>query len=309
MEYKDYYKILGVDKNATQDDIKKAYRKMAMKYHPDKNPGNSVAEEKFKEVSEAYEIIGKPENRKKYDELGANWKQYEQAGAYANQSGAGRARTGGFGQFMDYDDLFGGAGGFSDFFETFFGGDAFRSRQGGRSDQREWASPGQDYEARLDIDLNQAYFGTAAMFELNGQKIKINIKPGVRNGQILRVRGKGGAGAGGGKRGHLYIKVRVKPDRMFERKGNDLHTRMDVDLYTAILGGKSTLQTMDRTLSVTLPPETKNGHVFRIKGKGMPVYGKKDTYGDLYARVNILIPGNLSEKEKELFRKLKEIRK
>ena len=203
MEYKDYYKILGVDKNATQEEVKKKYRKLALKYHPDKNPNNKSAEEKFKTIAEAYEVIGNKEKRKKYDELGANWKQYEQAGAYAGtggfdyaQWGQGAQQTGGYSQ-ANYEDMFGGSGGFSDFFEQFFGGQYQRSSK----TRKAHPFPGQDYETQMDIDLSEAYHGTTRILNLKGQKLKINIKPGIKNGQLLRVKGKGGKEHKGAKAG------------------------------------------------------------------------------------------------------------
>ncbi len=302
MEYKDYYKILGVSKNATQDEIKKAYRKLALKYHPDKNQGNKTAEEKFKTISEAYEVIGKAENRKKYDELGANWKQYEKAGA---QEGFGSRHAGGT-HYANYDDLFGGSGGFSDFFEAFFGGGFGGSRSGRKT---AWSSPGSDYEASLEITLQQAYIGTSATLQVGDEKLRINIKPGVKNGQILRVKGKGGKGAGGGKSGHLYLKVKISENKEFDRVGDDLHTQVDTDLYTAVLGGKQPVRTFDGTVNITLPKGTQNGKVMRLKGKGMPVYNQPGHFGDLYVKVNVVIPSNLNEKELELFQQLKETRR
>lgn len=306
MEYKDYYKILGVSKNASQDEIKKAYRKMAVKYHPDKNQGDPRAEERFKEISEAYEVIGKPENRKKYDELGANWRQYEKAGAQGFQEGFGGREAGGGASYANYDDLFGGSGGFSDFFEAFFGG-GFGRQSGGQ--RRTWSSPGSDYEASLEITLQQAYYGTSAMLQVGDDKLRINIKPGVKNGQILRVRGKGGKGTGGAESGHLYIKIKVSSDKDFERVGNDLHTQADVELYTAVLGGKQAVRTFDGTVNINIPKGTQNGKVLRLKGKGMPVYNKPGHSGDLYVKINVLIPTQLNEDEVELFRKLKDIRR
>ncbi|MBU2649935.1 MAG: J domain-containing protein [Bacteroidetes bacterium] len=305
MEYKDYYRILGVGKDASQDEIKKAYRKLALKYHPDKNQGNQASEEKFKEISEAYEVLGKPENRKKYDELGMNWKQYEQAGAYGYEGPYGGASSGKGARYASYDDFFGGSGGFSDFFEAFFGG-GFRGA--GQERRQTWASPGSDYEASVSITLQQAYYGTSAVLQLGDEKLRINIKPGARDGQVLRVRGKGGQGSGGGESGNLYLKIQVVPMDGFERKGNDLYVGHDIDLYTAVLGGKITIKTLEGAVSTTIPKGTQNGKTLRFKGKGMPVYSQPGIFGDLYVRLNVHIPTGLSEKETTLFQELKNLR-
>jgi len=304
MEYKDYYKILGVSKNATQDEIKKSYRKLAVKYHPDKNQGNKASEERFKEIGEAYAVLKDPETRKKYDKLGANWKQYEREGAeggfdynqWAQQQGGGRRS---YKQYTGTD--FDGAD-FSDFFNAFFSG----GFGGGThyADMRDIPRKGQDYQASLTISMADAYHGSEAMLSIGDEKIKVTIPAGVRDGQILRVKGKGGKGTGGQQSGHLYMKVTIRKDPIFVRKGNDLHCDVKVPLYTAVLGGKRAIKSMKGTLNITIPKESQNGKVLRLKKLGMPVFGKKDEYGDLYVRIIIEIPQKLSEEERSLFKKL-----
>ena len=245
MDYKDYYKILGVDKKATQDEIKKAYRKLALKYHPDKNPGNKAAEEKFKEISEANEVLSDPEKRKKYDELGSNWKQYENAGApgggyyqWGGSPGGGRSRVEYEG---DLGDIFGGGAGFSDFFKQFFGGSydtgGFQSAGRGRGSRQQRSVKGQDYQAEMSITLEEAYNGVSRIINVNNEKLKINIKPGVADGQILRVKGKGSAGQFGGQSGDLYLTIKIHPHYLFTLKDNDLYCDVPLDIYTALLGG------------------------------------------------------------------------
>jgi len=310
MEYKDYYKTLGVTKNASQDEIKKSYRKLALKYHPDKNKGNKESEEKFKDIGEAYEVLKDPETRKKYDKLGANWKQYEHAGAdggfdysqWAQQQGGGRRtyRQQGGADFQGGD--------FSDFFDAFFGGGFGGSGQAYNTDIRDIPRKGEDYQANLAISLADAYHGTEAMLTINGEKIKATIPAGVRDGQVLRIKGKGGKGTGGRQSGHLYMKVNINKDPVFERKGNDLHCDLKVPLYTAVLGGKIPLRSLKGTFNITIPKESQNGKVLRLTGLGMPVFGKKKVSGDLYARIMIEMPQNLTDEEASLFEKLANLR-
>lgn len=313
MDYKDYYKILGVDKKAGQDEIKKKYRKLAQKYHPDRNPDNKQAEEKFKEIQEAYEVLKDPEKREKYDRLGANWKQYQHAGAGAGgfdfsgwaQSGGGRQYRGSF------DDMFGGAGGgFSDFFQSFFGG-GFSGHQGfgGRSQGGHRQMKGRDYEANIRLNLTDAYHGTSTVLNVDGKKIRVNLKPGVRDGQTLRVKGKGGASPAGGPNGDLLLKLKVANNTHFKVDGTDLHLVLDVDLYKALLGGKVPVNTMEKSIYINIPAESQNGKVMRLKGMGMPVFGKPGTRGDLYVKINVSLPKNLSDEERKLLEKLAEMRK
>jgi len=311
MDYKDYYKILGVSKDASQEEIKKAYRKLAVKHHPDKNPGDKRAEERFKELSEAYEVLRNPEKREKYDQLGSNWKQFENAGAGGfDYRGFGKgSRDGGTfhfrGNMGDIGDLFNEPeGGFSEFFNAFFG-----NTHGNRSGFRSQGGPlkGNDLRAEMEISLSEAYHGTSRILSVNGQKLRVTIKPGAYDGQELRIKGKGGQGINGGDSGDIFIKVKLSQDINQVREGNDLVRKIDVDLYTAVLGGKIEVHTLSGKLSVKIPQGAQNGQKLRLQGKGMPVYEKPGKYGDMYIQLNILIPKKLSEKQKKLFNELKEL--
>lgn len=308
MEFKDYYKIIGVDKNATQAEINKAYRKLAVKYHPDKNPGNKQAEEKFKELSEAYEVLKDPEKRKKYDMLGANWKQYQNAGANAGNADWFREfqnsqQGGGYHFSGDFDSVFGRAGGFSEFFQNFFGG-GFSSQT-----TRSRASRGRDYEANLRISLEDAFHGNEKEFNIDGRKIRIKIAPGTEEGKKLRLKNQGAEGSYGGDRGDLYITIQIDKHPVFERKEDDLYYTLDVDVTTAVLGGSKYLTTIDgKKVKVNIPKETDSGRVLRIKGMGMKK-GNSTDRGDLFVKINIVTPKNITDKEKELFEKLSQLRK
>lgn len=307
MKYKDYYKILGVTKEASAKEIKKAYRKLAAKYHPDKNRDNKEAEEKFKEINEANEVLSDPEKREKYDTLGDNWEAYQHAGddwrKYANQGGGNYYYEG------NPEDFFGQqAGGrrFSSFFETFFGG---RRPFGGPHAGRDNSFSGGDIQAELPITLLEAYQGSKRTFELNGQKLRITIKPGSYDGQQLKIKGKGSPGVNGGPNGDLYIVLGVQKDPRFIRKGDDLVYEVTIDLYAAILGGKTDIPTLTGTVKMTIPKGVDNNKVLRLKGKGMPKYNNPKSKGDLFVKVNIELPKNLSPEEEELFKKLSELRK
>jgi curved DNA-binding protein len=309
MEYKDYYKILGVNKNASTDEIKKAYRKLAVKYHPDKNPNNKQAEEKFKEINEANEVLGDPDKRKKYDTLGENYKSYERTGANPNdfdwsQFTQQQQRRGGSRQYETETEFDFGGSGFSDFFEQIFGGGFGRSTQNQRSGGGR-PSRGADYRLDIDLTLEEAYTGTVRQFETDGEKLQIKLKPGTYDGQQLRIKGKGGkARAGNNNRGDILAFIRIVPHPHFVRKGNDLHCDIPVELYTAILGGKATIRTLKGLMKVDIAKESDNGSVLRLKGLGMPIYDKPGSFGDLYAKVKIIMPKNLSAKEIELFKQL-----
>lgn len=316
MEYKDYYKTLGINKNASKEDIRKAYRKLAKAYHPDRNQADKTAEAKFKDIGEAYAVLGDPEKRKKYDRLGADWKRYQESGTEGDPgggfdwsvfTGSGNGGTryyryeGNPANMGDLGDIFGGSEGFSDFFNAVFGGGYARKREAR-------AVSGQDILAEMEITLEEAYRGTTRIFEIEGKRIKVSIKPGIGSGQTLKIGGKGKPGMNGGKRGDLYVKINIPAHPAFERKGDDLHARLPVDFYTAVLGGSAEVRTFSETLRVAIPPETQSGKMLRFKGKGMPVYGKAGKYGDLYAQMMVEIPKDLSAGEKELFRKLQAMR-
>ncbi len=312
MEYHDYYKSLGVSKNATQEEIRDAFRRLARKYHPDANQGDKRAEEKFKEINEAYQVLSDPEKRKKYDQFGQHWQQYARAGGRPEDFDWGRW-AGGPGTYTrtvnveDLRDIFGegglgGIGGFSDFFETLFGRGAGRAR----------TQPlrGQDIEQGVEITLEEAYHGASRIFErADGSRMEIKIPKGVRTGSKVRVAGQGGQGARGGQAGDLYLKIRVLPHPVFTRRKDDLRVTVPLDLYTAILGGEVEVPTMERPVKLKIPPLTANGKTFRLRGKGMPKLRKPHEHGDLLATVEIKLPDKLSEEEKRLFEQLRELHK
>ena len=314
MDFKDYYSTLGVSKSASQDEIKKAYRKLAMKYHPDKTKGDAEAEKKFKEVNEANEVLSDPEKRKKYDQLGKNWQSYQQKGGsqggfdwsqYANMGG----NSGGQTHYTfegDLGDLFGGSG-YSDFFDMLFGGGGLGGSRR-RSSRRTASVRGQDLQAEMEITLEEAYKGSSRIFELNGQSIKLKIKPGIPDGHTLKLTGKGSPGVSGGQAGDLLLTIKILKDPLFERKGDGLYANVDVDLYTAVLGGKASFTTLKGNVKIDIPKGTQNGKVMRLQKMGMPVYGKENSFGDLYLKVNVQIPQNLSSKEVKLFEELKKLR-
>lgn len=295
MEYKDYYKIMGVAKNATSDEIKKAFRKLAVKYHPDKNPGDKKAEEKFKEITEANEVLSDPEKRKKYDELGANWKEYEQQqAAYSSNQGGHRP----YGGFSEED--FGGGGGFSDFFESIFGGGGF-SNSGRRTNR---PAKGHDFQTEMDISLEEAFHGGPKQISLNGQLLKLSLQPGIREGQVIRLKGKGAEGINGGGNGDLLIQIHIAKHHRYEAKGNDLYFDQPVDIYKAVLGGKIPVQLIDKQIMMDIPAGTDSDKKFRMKGMGMRLFEKPDERGDAYVRIQIKVPKTLTAREKELFEQL-----
>jgi len=308
MTYKDYYKVLGVSKTATPDDIRKAYRKLAHLYHPDKTKGDSAAEEKFKDVNEANEVLSDPEKRKKYDQFGEDWKRYQEAGAQSGEFDWSKYDGGRGGQAHrmsreEFDAMF-GEDGVGDLFDLLFG-----QQRSPRRGSRRAAMRGHDIEAETTLSPGEAYDGTTRLIDLGGQKIKVTIKPGIADGQELRIAGKGGAGIHGGPHGDLFLTVKIMPDPALHREGNDLHGDLPVELYTAVLGGKTKVKTPKGAINVKIPKGTQNGTVLRLKGLGMPIYGKKGEFGNLLVRVVIQIPQNLSEAEADLFRKLAALRK
>jgi curved DNA-binding protein len=311
MDYKDYYKILGIDKKASQDEIKKAFRKLAVQYHPDKNQGNKEAEAKFKLINEANEVLGNPEKRKKYDELGENWRQFEQSGnaSGGNPFGGG---TGGrpFYYEGDINDIFGeaGASDYSDFFEQFFGrstGGRNQSRKSGFGSKANFK--GSDYETEMEITLEEAYEGANCTLQVDDEKLRIATKPGSYDGLLLRIKGKGGKGSSTEHRGDLYVRIRVKPHPNFVRKGDDLHTTHFVDFYSAVLGDEVIVKTLLGQVKIKIAEGTQNAKTIGLKGKGMPIYEKPGSFGDLYVQIQVRIPEKLTEEQRELFEKLKSI--
>jgi curved DNA-binding protein len=292
MEYKDYYKTLGIDKKASQDEIKKAFRKLAVKYHPDKNPDDKIAEAQFKLINEANGVLSDPDKRKKYDELGENWQQYEQYGKQQGGNpfgGNGRQNAGNKGGFSNDGD-------FSDFFEQFFG-------SGGRQQSRN--KKGGDYQTEMSISLEEAYKGTSRIINVESEKLRISTKPGAYTDQLLKIAGKGAKGSTAALRGDLYVKISVEDKPPFQRRGDNLHVTQSVSIYDAVLGGEILAETMTGKVKLKIEAGTQNGKTLRLKAKGMPVYGKEGSFGDLYVQIQVLIPEKLTETQKELFEKLK----
>ena len=295
----DYYKILGIDKSATEADIKKAYRKMARKYHPDLNPNDKEAEKKFKEVNEANEVLSNAENRKKYDSYGENWKQ---GNAYANanqqryQRPPNQGGSRGGSSFEEND--------FSDFFSSMFGGAGGGSR-GGRSGVK---FKGADLFSELNLDLKDVYETHKRELNVNGRNIRITIPAGIKDGQTIKISGYGGDGLNGGPKGDLQIQINVTNNTTFKIDNNDLHNTVELDLYKAVLGGDLIVDTFDGKAKLKVAAETQNGTKVKLKGKGLPVYKKEGEFGDLYITYNITLPKNLTDKEKELFTELSKLR-
>ncbi len=302
MAYIDYYKVLGVSKTATQDEIKKAYRKLARKHHPDLNKDDPNAKAKFQEINEANEVLSDPDKRKKYDEYGENWKhadQFEEQKRQQQQGGYGGG-FGGFGGFGGGAEGFGGGGGFSDFFEQMFGG-----RGGGRGGSRGGGGfRGQDLDAELHLSLRDAAETHKRLINVNGKQVRITIPAGVANEQKIKLKGYGGEGMNGGPKGDLYITFIIEDDPVFKRVGNDLYVDANLDLYTAILGGDQEIDTLNGKVKLKVKPETQNGTKVRLKGKGFPVYKKDGEFGALIVTYNVKIPTNLTEEQKALFREL-----
>jgi curved DNA-binding protein len=297
MDFIDYYKVLGVEKNSSEEDIKKAYRKLARKYHPDINPNDKEAKAKFQQVNEANEVLSDPEKRKKYDQYGKDWKHAEQFEQARQQQGQ-RPYSGGFDGGQPYYEFEGG-GDFSDFFESMFG----RSAGGNRSSQTKFR--GQDVNAELQINLTDAYKTHQQTFSINGKNIRITIPAGVEDGQVIKLKGYGGPGVNSGPNGDLYITFRIANNTRFKRLGNDLYVTQEIDLYTAILGGEVTIESMDGKLKLKVQPETQNGTKIRLKGKGFPVYKKDREFGDLFVTYEVKLPTNLNGKQKDLFEELR----
>jgi curved DNA-binding protein len=297
MAFIDYYKILGVDKNASEDDIKKAYRKLARKHHPDLNPNDKEANKKFQQINEATEVLSDPEKRKKYDSYGENWQHADQFENAERQSS--RGRSAGKGQAgQDFSGDFGNEN-FSDFFESLFGG----SRgTGARSSSVKFR--GQDYNAEVHLKLREAYHTHQHTLSVNGKNVRITVAAGIADGQVIKLKNHGGPGVNGGPPGDLYITFVVEDDPKFKRLGDDLYTNEDIDLYTAVLGGEKTVETLSGAVKVKVKPETQNGTKVRLKNKGFPVYKEEGAFGDLIVTFNIKLPTGLTEKQKELFTQL-----
>lgn len=302
MDFIDYYKILELDKNASESDIKKAYRRLARKYHPDLNPNDVEAKKKFQQINEANEVLSNAENRKKYDKYGKDWKhgeEFEKANQRQRQQSSG-----GFSGGQDFSGM-DSEHDFSDFFESMFGGAA----GGGRRQGRQTKFRGQDFNAELHLDLKDAFQTHKQTLTVNGKNIRLTIPAGVENGQTIKISGHGGEGMNGGPNGDLYLTFSIANHTKFKRDGNNLYTEADLDLFDAVLGGEITTDTFDGKVKLNIKPGTQSGTKVKLKGKGFPVYKKEGEFGDLYITWQIKIPTDLSEKEKELFNELAKIRK
>jgi curved DNA-binding protein len=318
MEYKDYYQVLGVNRDASEQEIKRAYRKLARQFHPDVKPGDEQAEEKFKEINEAYQVLSDADKRTRYDQLGANWQQWQRMGRDPSQfdwsqwftgaPGGARVEWGG-----DLGNIFGGAGAdrFSDFFSAIFGEMGGRGRARTTEDvfrrtgQR--TPRGQDMEAPVEVTLEEALRGTTRMLERDGRRIRVKIPPGARTGSKIRVAGKGGP-SHGGPPGDLYLNITVKPHPVFRRDGDNLRSDVDVDLYTAVLGGQVRVVTLNGDVSLKIPAGTSSGTTFRLQGKGMPHPRNPQRRGDLLATIRVQIPKDISAREQEMFEELARLR-
>ncbi|HEY2350850.1 MAG TPA: J domain-containing protein [Puia sp.] len=309
MAYTDYYKILGISKTASEEDVKKAYRKLARKLHPDLNPNDKEANKKFQQINEANEVLSDPEKRKKYDQYGEqygeNWENAEQhekarqSGAYAGQRRPGQSSNP-FSDFGGGEDF--GEGQYSDFFEQMFGSGARGSGS------RNTKFRGQDYQAELHLSLRDAAKTHTQTLTVNEKNIRITIPAGVEDGQVIRLKNHGAPGANGGPNGDLYITFRIANDPVFKRIGNDLYISISVDLYTAVLGGEVMVDTLDGKIKLKVNPGTQNGTKSRLKGKGFPVYKKEGSFGDLFVTYNVLIPTNLTQRQNELFTELSKMK-
>jgi curved DNA-binding protein len=310
MDFKDYYNTLGVSSDADEKVIRQAFRQLARKVHPDVNPGNKEAEEKFKTINEAYQVLSDPEQRKKYDELRAQYQQWQQTGGSQQdfdwQNWSAQPGNGARVQYAspeDLEDLFGNASPYSDFFTKIFG----QARGGGRGSTR-GAPPGprrgRDVEYEVELTLEEAFHGTERLLELDGHRIKAGIPPGVRTGSRVRLAGKGEPGQNSGPAGDLYLIVHILPNETFEREGDDLQMDVPVDIFTAVAGGEIRIPSMERSLILTIPPRTNAGRSFRLRGKGMPHLGDPKTRGDLFAQVRLVLPDPLTDQEVNSIRAL-----
>ena len=314
MEYKDYYKVLGANRSASEEEIRKAYRKLARKYHPDVNPNNKEAAERFKDANEAYQVLSDAGKRAKYDQLGSSYEQWQQTGGDARgfdwsqwsggQPGGQRVYTTDLG-----GEGLGGLGGFSDFFESLFGAAPGGTTTGTRRRAFSQAPrPGQDVEHEVEVSLEEAFSGARRIVEMEGRRLEANVPPGVRTGSRVRLKGLGGPGINGGPSGDLYMRIKVREHPQFEQRDGDLYTEVAVDLYTAVLGGSVSVPSLSGAVRLNVPAETQNGRSFRLRGQGMPSPRKPEERGDLYAKVKVVLPQALSEQERELFRSLAQAR-
>jgi len=295
MAFVDYYQTLGVNKNATADEIKKAYRKLARKFHPDVNPNDTEAHKKFQQINEANEVLSDPEKRKKYDAYGENWEHaeaYENARRQQSQSQSQNWQEYTYSGGQDESD-------FSDFFESLFG-------KKGRS-RREVKFRGQDYNAELHLSLREAYHTHKQTLTVNGKNVRITIPAGIENAQVIKLKGYGGAGVNGGPNGDLYITFVIADDAKFKRVGNDLYTTEEIDLYTAVLGGEVTIETLSGKVKLKINAGTQNGSKIRLKGKGFPVYKKEGEFGDLYITYQVKLPTHLTDEQRKLFEQLSKL--
>jgi len=300
MDFIDYYKLLGINKTAKPEEIKKAYRKMARKYHPDLNPDDKEAQKHFQAVNEANEVLSDLEKRKKYDQFGENWKHQE---AYQKSGNAGRRESQQQYSNADFEQAF-GEGGFSDFFDSMFGGGGGGRRSSGSGIKFK----GQDLHATLELQLRDVLEADKRTLEINGRKIRLTIKAGVEDGQTIKIKNHGSDGVNGGPKGDLYITFKIAPDHEFKREGSDLHKEVDIDLYKAILGGEIIVPTLTGKVKLKLAAGTQNGTKVKLKGKGFPVYDKDGVFGDLYLTYVIKIPSTLTAEEKKLFEQLANLR-
>lgn len=312
MDFKDYYKVLEVDKKASDDEIKKSYKKLAKKFHPDVNK-NPEAEKKFKDISEAYNVLSDPEKRRKYDNLGSDFSSYTQRGGnsdsfdwakwYSSQSQS-QSQSSGQRSGQTINDIFEGGGSVSDFFERIFGG-------GAKNPFTKTVQPqnGEDYEMTVDLTLEEAFAGTARLLTINNEKMEIKFKPGVNNDQIMKITGKGYPGKNNGKNGDLLIKIKVLEHNKYERDKDDIKMEALIDAITLILGGEAKVNTLSGQLKITIPAESQNGKILKLKGQGMPIYNDNGKRGDLYLKLVAKLPSKLTDREKELFEEIKEINK
>lgn len=309
MEYKDYYQVLGVDRKATPDDIKKSFRKLAMKYHPDRNKDNKQAEEKFKEINEAYEVLSDPKKRERYDQLGSSYQQWQQRGGNPgnfnwNEWYTGQGRRGQQVNPEDFGDIFGG---FSDFFRVIFGGMPVSGRQPTRQPGAQQAAQARrpaNYEQKVQITLEEAYHGTQRLLQVNDRRIEVKIPAGARTGTKVRVAGAGPADAYG-RGSDIYLVIELLPHAGFKISGSDLTTEVMIDYLTAVLGGIVTVKTLSGDVVLTIPAGTQPGQKFRLSGRGMPILKSSQTYGNLYVQVKVELPRKLTSEQRKLFEQLR----